>query len=238
MAEPIDNFSLPRNDWVDEEGRIYKDALIENFNAIEAKLQELQSLNVFEVTLPDASDIQIDEDVTLDSDDDKVVNLRSFLAITKLNNYPVECSFSGTKLTKLSWWNNNTYKTITNTETNCSTTNKFIYFDPNNSTITATSNTSPATNKILIGVYSGGQILGINSNNYLGVNLLQALSKMPIETQDQTKYANKGKTNYTNSGRSIGWAQTQSKSADGVRWGNFSTGQIDMTFKDTGRYYT
>ena len=70
MAEPIDNFSLPRNDWVDKEGRIYKDALIENFNAIEAKLQELQSLNVFEVTLPDASDIQIDEDVTLDSDDD------------------------------------------------------------------------------------------------------------------------------------------------------------------------
>ena len=228
MAEPIDNFSLPRNDWVDEEGRIYKDALIENFNAIEAKLQELQSLNVFEVTLPDASDIQIDEDVTLDSDDDKVVNLRSFLAITKLNNYPVECSFSGTKLTKLGWWNNNTYKTITNTETNCSTTNKFIYFDPNNSTITATSNISPAANKILIGVYSGSQILGINSNNYLGVNLLQALSKMPIETQNQTKYANQGKTNYTNSGRSIGWAQTQKK----------STGRIDMTFKDTGRYYT
>ena len=67
---------------------------------------------------------------------------------------------------------------------------------------------------------------------------MQALSKMPIETQNQTKYANQGKTNYTNSGRSIGWAQTQSKSADGVRWGDFSTGQIDMTFKDMGRYYT
>ena len=34
----VEELVLPRPDWYDTEGRIYKDALIENFNAIEDKL--------------------------------------------------------------------------------------------------------------------------------------------------------------------------------------------------------
>lgn len=35
MVDKINYFELPNKDWFDSQGRIYKDALIENFNAIE-----------------------------------------------------------------------------------------------------------------------------------------------------------------------------------------------------------
>ena len=53
----IDEFELPRLDWHDAEGSIYKDALIENFNTIEAKLIELSGLTPLDIILPDISNM-------------------------------------------------------------------------------------------------------------------------------------------------------------------------------------
>ena len=67
MANKLSRFSLPRKDWYDNQGtdpdtgeiigRIYKDVLIENFNAIEQKLIEISKLDAFDVNLPDFSKI-------------------------------------------------------------------------------------------------------------------------------------------------------------------------------------
>lgn len=224
MPEPIENFTLPRTDWVDEQGRIYKDALIENLNAIEAKLQEIQELDVFEVTIPDASDIQV-PDCDLSSPDNTVVNLKSFLEIVNIENYPMECSFNGTKLVKLTWWHNYHYNRKVNVETNANDTNKFISFNPSTGTVLA-STTVPA-DSVLIGMFTGNQIRGINSNKMVGISLLKALANMSIETFSFSKPSNNQITNYTNAGRSIGWAQTQKKGSS-----------INVTFRDTGRNYS
>ena len=53
----VEELVLPRPDWYDAEGRIYKDALIENFNAIEDKLLELTRLDAFSVQPPDLSSV-------------------------------------------------------------------------------------------------------------------------------------------------------------------------------------
>lgn len=224
MPEPIENFTLPRTDWVDEQGRIYKDALIDNLNAIETKLQEIQGLDIFEVTIPDASDIQV-PDCNLSSPDNTVVNLKSFLEIVDIEDYPIECSFNGTKLTKLTWWHNYHYNRKVNVETNANDTNKFVNFNPSTGVVSAS--TTVPVDSVLIGMFTGNQIRGINSNKMVGISLLKALANMSIETFSFSKPSNNQITNYTNAGRSIGWAQTQKKGAS-----------INVTFRDTGRNYS
>lgn len=223
MPEPIENFTLPRTDWVDEQGRIYKDALIDNLNAIEAKLQEIQELDIFEITVPDASDIQV-PDCDLSSPDDTVVNLKSFLKIVDVEDYPMECSFNGTKLVKLTWWHNNHYNRKVNVETNANDGNKFVSFNPSTGVVSASS-TVPE-DSVLIGMFTGNQIRGINSNKMVGISLLKALADMSIETFEKSKPRNNQISNYTNSGRSIGWAQTQKKGSS-----------INVILRDTGREY-
>lgn len=223
MPEPIENFTLPRTDWVDEQGRIYKDALIDNLNAIEAKLQEIQELDIFEITVPDASDIQV-PDCDLSSPDDTVVNLKSFLEIVNIENYPMECSFNGTKLVKLTWWHNYHYNRKVNVETNANDTNKLVSFNPSTGVV-STSSTVPE-GSVLIGMFTGNQIRGINSNKMVGISLLKALADMSIEAFEKSKPRNNQISNYTNSGRSIGWAQTQKKGSS-----------INVILRDTGREY-
>ena len=98
-------FELPRPDWYDSDGRIYKDALIENFNAIEARLKQLSALGQQVIgqggEIIDTSDIHLD-DVTLEDLPNKILNLRSFLTIMDLFNYPIELSFNGKKVVDIS----------------------------------------------------------------------------------------------------------------------------------------
>ena len=93
----MENFELPRDDWYDEEGRLYKDVIIENLNALENKLIELSGINITNIPLPDISNIEY-PDTDLNSDESSIVNLKSFLNITNTVNYPTECSFSGNTL--------------------------------------------------------------------------------------------------------------------------------------------
>ena len=77
MPEPIEKLTLPRLDWYDSEGRINKDALIENFNAIEAKINEISDVSAFTIIAPDFSTFNYD-DTTLESADNKIVNINQF----------------------------------------------------------------------------------------------------------------------------------------------------------------
>lgn len=184
-STPVEPFVLPRLDWYDEEGRIYKDALIENFNAIEARLKELGAIGeslIIDDQGIDVSDIHLD-DVTMDDLPAKILNFRSLLDVVNLVNYPLECTFNGKKLVRLAYYNSNyEYKAITNKSLSVNTTNKYVYFNYVNNTVAASDATTSPTNSILIGVFADGSIRGLNSFEYANINALYYLARMSEET--------------------------------------------------------
>lgn len=230
MAEKIELFRLPRPDWYDKEGRIYKDALIENFNALEAKLIEISKLDAFDTKLPDIASMEY-PDSTLASADNKIVNLRSFLRMTELVGYPIECVFSGTMATKVSYWNETyEYKNIENQETNAGESNPYIYLNYKDNIVTASASSITPTNSTLIACYDGGIVKCVNCKDNIGVNALYYLANMSNEMYDYTfnKYncdKFSGANGIAKNGRVIGGADTDSK--------NKTTNNV--TFRDIGR---
>lgn len=134
----MDNFELPRDDWYDEEGRLYKDVIIENLNSLENKLIELSGINITNIPLPDISNIEY-PDTDLTSDESSIVNLKSFLNITNTVNYPTECSFSGNTLQSLTYWGED-YKRhqLKNIIVDASDSKPYVVFDPDNQSVSAT----------------------------------------------------------------------------------------------------
>lgn len=187
MAEPQEYFELPRKDWYDEKGRIYKDALIENFNAIEKKLLQLARLSAFITEAPDISSMEF-EDVNLEtSEDNKLVNLRSFLNIMNLVNYPLELTFSGKTCTKICYWSDEyKYVTITNKKISCSDALPYIYFNFNTKEFIATDSEETPEDSLFIACYADNKIIGLYSDNYVNINALYYLPNMSIETYDRT----------------------------------------------------
>lgn len=180
----MDRFVLPRLDWHDEEGRIYKDALIENFNALETKLNEINALSAFSTAIPDISQLSLD-DVTLESDDNKVVNLRSFLTIFNLVNYPIELTFSGTKIKRIAYWNSDyNYIERNNIATNVTDTNKFIVYNFTNNTVSAKSTVaSLQEGEKLLGCYIKGRIITLTTPYSARLNLMYLLANMRRDVQ-------------------------------------------------------
>ena len=158
----LEHFKLPRDDWYDTVstdpetgeivGRLYKEALIENFNAIEAKLNELSGLTAYETQVPDFSNYNY-EDVTLDSPNNKVVNLQSFLKIMNLIGVPIECRFTGKLCNKVTYYDKNMrYHTIVNQKLDDLGVDGKVYIilDSSNDTVSAVSDITDLTNKFLL----------------------------------------------------------------------------------------
>ena len=177
-------FSLPREDWYDSEGRIYKNILIENFNSIQDKLLQISQLTPFKTTPPDITQV-VYPDVTLESPEEKIVNLKSLIDILKLKGYPLVANFSGSTVKKVMYYNSNyTLRIIENISTTASNVNPYVYLNYVTNHIQASSDSSTPENCVLIGYYSGNSITSINDNNNVNINLLWALSQMSIETMD------------------------------------------------------
>jgi hypothetical protein len=235
MAEKIQLFELPRVDWYDAEGRIYKDIIIENLNAIEAKLLEMANLSAFETEIPDLSTIEY-PDTNLASNDNQIVNLRSFLNMTNLINYPIECSFSGSIAKKVAYWGSDmSYHTILDVDSEASNSRPYIYLDYGQATVISSSSSNTPVNCVFIGCYTNGVVKCVNSTDFANINLLYYLSKMSIDTWVTTAVNNES-TRETNttwksldySGRAIGTWKMQ---LGGV--GNGAT--MDLVFKTLGR---
>lgn len=183
-GEIIEQFVLPRLDWYDEEGRIYKDALIENFNAIEAKLLQITNLSAFQKELPNISGIDF-PDVTLDDDENRIINLKSFLEMTDIIGYPLELIISGKTIKKICYWgSDHKYHQLLNKNTEADSTNCYVYLDYAENKIISNNNEITPENCTLIGCYTDGVIKNVNSLEYGGINLLYYLSRMHIETLD------------------------------------------------------
>lgn len=164
-------------------GRLYKEALIENFNAIEAKLNELSGLTAYETQVPDFSNYNY-EDVTLDSSNNKVVNLQSFLKIMNLIGVPIECRFTGKLCNKVTYYDKNMrYHTIVNQKLDDLGTGGKVYIvlDSSNDTVSAVSDITDLTNKFLLGVYDNGRVYNLRSTGLVDINVLTHLCDMSVE---------------------------------------------------------
>lgn len=231
MVEKIEKFSLPRNDWYDSEGRIFKDVLIENFNAVEAKLLEMTKLDTLNIEPPDISSINY-PNVDWNSNDNQIMNLQSFLDLTGLIGYPIEFTFSDTYTVNLSFWNKAyKYVTLKNVDINASSAKPYIYLNYVNNTVSASESTITPANCRMIACYDDGKIIGINSKDYLPINALFYLARMKNEMYDYT-FTSGSRDNHSPSqsiaknGRAIGTGDTNKKTRNGDN---------PVTFRDVGR---
>lgn len=176
----LEKFEIPRKDWYDEEGRIYKDVIIENLNACEQKILELQKLDAFNIEPPNFNTITY-PDTTLDSDERSILNLRSFLNIIPVINYPMEVQVSGAMVKKVSYWDSNyTYQTITNTDLKDSIKEMpYVYVNLDDSTVRCTDSPTVACEGVLIGVYKDNNIVSVLDSPSMSLNVYELLANMP-----------------------------------------------------------
>lgn len=228
-----ENFELPRKDWYDEEGRIYKDALIENFNAIEQEFIRLANVDKGIGDIPSPEDVEY-LDSTLDSDERTILNLRSFLSIMNLTNYPVDCKFDGKKLVRLAYWNSDgQYKEIINRNISCNASSSYIYLNYLTNTVSSSSSAITPSDCKLIGRYVDGKIVGLYSEQNTNINILYYLAKMREQTYDfdfskYTRETYPKSESIVRDGRTIGYGGTQKK----TRYHNY------VTLRDVGRAYS
>lgn len=179
--DEIKRFELPRLDWHDQVaideisgeiiGRIYKDALIENFNAIEDKSLELQKLDVLDISIPEPTDFVYEDSSLESSDDNQVINLRSLVKILSLDGYPLKLSFTNTKCNECRYYklldNDVEIKSLLNIETGASLSKPYIYLDTEHDTLESSSNSNWSSRwRILIGFYVGGNVIHMRSSHY------------------------------------------------------------------------
>lgn len=157
----IDYFTLPYTDWYDEQGRIYKDVLIKNFNAIEDKIKEINNINLQSFTIPDLSSVEY-EDVSLaDVETDKVtkiLNLRSFLSICDIINFPLYVkTANGNKVTTVELWGSDYKYHKINCNVSATESNPFIMLDVSDYSV-SNSNTFDST-KVLLAVLKDNKLV-------------------------------------------------------------------------------
>lgn len=212
----LEHFNLPRPDWYDVvstdektgeiRGRIYKDRLIENFNAIEAKLNEITKLQPYNTKYPDISKF-IYSDVTLDSETNKVVNLKSFIDILGLKNTPLVVQFGDKRLVRLTYYDSNyKLKNISNIDlSTISNTKPFVIADIENQTITVSGDITEISGKVILGKWNGSTIdscLGVPAVN-LDANIVQILSSRPYTIKIATGLTDVNAFYYTSTRNNI-----------------------------------
>lgn len=181
----IDRFELPRDDWYDSDGRVYKDALIENFNAIEEKLNGLQNLSPIDVQELDWDTVSI-ADTTLLSDENKVVNIKSLANIMKFDdNMPVAIEIDGKKIVKLIYYHDGLKNTITDRTLDIDD-GEFVWFDPSDGSTsvidsdTLLENIDNNVDGFLLGGFTGGQLYLSFVPRLIDYDVLGALAKMKV----------------------------------------------------------
>lgn len=215
----LDKFDIPRKDWFDKDGRIYKDALIENFNAIEEELISLQELTPFVVNEIDWQSVEI-PDTTLESDDNSLINLRSLISMLGLDTFPAICEISGVTINLLMWYYNNERKTLRDKKLDI-TNGQFAWFKPADGTITVVSPATAKNNIInnvegyLLGYCNNGQLYTVYSPLLVDYDVLVPLSKMQVKGIPRGGWGQGAPNPFARvGGRNLGVSWRNSKSSD------------------------
>lgn len=230
MAEELNIFELPRKDWHDNRGRIFKDALIENFNSIENKLNEITQLDPVSTPTLDWSKISV-EDCSLDSDDTHIVNLKSFVNIMQLQYVPIKINFSGTRCVELMYYNNNSLPVTIKDEivSGLGTAKPYLFIrHTDDKLLSAASLEALGTDTYtLIAVFDNGSVI---PTNYCDIDMLSMLSTLPYETQtfqwNSRNYDEHGGTHYLS---------MNGRTRVRTNWNTRGSSRLFGTFFDWGR---
>lgn len=202
----IERLVLPRPDWYDEAGRINKDALIANFNAIEAKLNELARVSAFDISAPDFSTFNYD-DTTLSSPDNKIVNLRSFIDMMNIKGMPLVCDWDDKVLKKLQYYNDSySLVTISNADLSELGSNGkiWVYLDYSEDLVYISDNGTNPNNDVLIACYDNGIVHSLGGLNLIDVNILEICANMRKDIINTYMSGAEAQTNYYNGNRTVG----------------------------------
>lgn len=225
----MEHFELPYPEWHDEQGRIYKDVLIKNFNAIENKINEILSIDIDSFTKPDISAV-VYPDVDLQSGDDtSILNLKSFLEITNLINFPLVVKTDGNnKVTRVEYWGDDyVYHTITNSSVVANSSNPYIYLDYGNKEIIRSSSYNTPTNCVLVAILKDNKLITNNLIYEGNVDFVRVL------TEQARKYDSRyGQKQYSASynGQTVFGADSESKGSPMT--GYFSTQFLENSLRD------
>lgn len=182
----IEHFTLPRTDWYDADGRIYKDILIENFNALEEKLLQLSAQDVIEVTIADYININLPKITDLSTaKDDQLVSLESFVDLLGLTYFPLNMLTDGSTVKQVSFYDDEyVLHTIEDTKpSDIDATHKYVCINTSSNTLVALE-TFSTSGYVLIGIYENGSIVSANNLHNYDINILQPLANMPYVSRD------------------------------------------------------
>lgn len=224
-GKEIELFELPRPDWYDSEGRINKTALIANFNAIEAKCNELSAVDVIGIISPNWSAISI-PDTTLESEETSILNIKSLVDIMGLKNFPIEVSTNGKIIKRLTYIDDNYHiVNITNSKLEgLGEDNKiWIFLNLDTKSVEVSDSSNLTENKVLVGVYHDGIIYHLGGINICDINILEPLSKMTRRVKEFSRPYSANLQNASEGGRLYGSLNKQ----------DHSTG-TKVTFQDQG----
>ena len=224
-GKEIELFELPRPDWYDAEGRINKTALIANFNAIEAKCNELSEVDAIGLISPDWNSISI-PDTTLESEETSILNIKSFVDIMGLKNFPIEVSTNGKTIKRLTYFDDDYHIVNINNfklEGLGEDDKNWIFLNLETKSIEISGSSDLAENKVLVGVYHDGIIYHLGGINICDINILEPLSKMTRRVQEFSRPYSANLQNATSGGRLYGSLNKQ----------DHSTG-TNVTFQDQG----
>ncbi|MBP5596339.1 MAG: hypothetical protein J6Y02_13210 [Pseudobutyrivibrio sp.] len=194
-------FELPNDDWYDTEGRIYKDKLIENFNAIENKINELLAVDITSITQPDINNTTY-SDVALDDEDkdDHILNFRSFLSICNIVDFPLKVrTDNNNKILSVEYIGRDYKYHIVQNDVGLTSNNPYCYLDTtdvDNPSIEITDSLDfleENEHKILLGVLKDNYLI-TNSVNIPGnINFQKVLSDQnPVYYNSSGGYINDG----------------------------------------------
>ena len=144
--------------WYDPNtGRVYKDVLIKNFNAIEEEINRLLAIDINDITIPDISEVEYPDVSLSDEDaDSQILNLRSYLNIVQIINYPLVVKTDGnTLITQVEYWGDDlTYHILKNlSEVIPNSSYPYMYLDYGNRAIIRSSSYTTPLDCVLIGIF-------------------------------------------------------------------------------------
>lgn len=181
----MEQFKLPRDDWFDEDGRIYKDALIENFNAIEKAFQELTDLGAIDIQDINWDNVHL-ENVTLSSPDDNIVNLDSLLNIMHIGKMYFNEQFSGKTCVSIDYFKDGKIVHLRNKTLSGLAAGDFVWLSVANNNLEVVkpanldSKLANDTTGILVGQFVNGLVQSKGYGKMVQYDILEVLAKMKV----------------------------------------------------------
>lgn len=212
--------------WYDPNtGRVYKDILIKNFNAIEEKINEILAIDINDITIPDIGDVEY-PDVSLSNEDadSQILNLRSYLNIVQIINYPLVVKTDGnTLITQVEYWGDDlTYHILRNTnEITPSDSYPYMYLDYGNGDIIRSASYTTPSDCVLIGIFRDGKLYTRDSKYSMKVDTLSLICKQDSAKKTSnasaggSEWQKAGNITFSNGVQTLICYQTQSKNSGG-----------------------